>query len=85
MNNRELKKLLADTIKLEDELYNFCIACLVKIYGDDAELPIAYFKDGIDSFEDDGCIAGLCCIEAQVKSYNERQKQWQEEHKQEKQ
>lgn len=67
MNNRELKKLLADSFQLENELYDFCIECLNKIYGEKASYALNEFNESLDFREYNGCIQSLSCIDNRFK------------------
>ncbi len=71
MSTRELKKILADSIRMEQELYDFCIECLGKLYGEDAQEYINRFEEGLGFFEYNGCIQSLCCIESNIKTDRE--------------
>jgi hypothetical protein len=74
MSEKELKKVLADSLQREAELYDFCIECLKKIYGEEATRPIQIFDEGIDFADYNGCIQPLSCIEGQYKKEIENRK-----------
>lgn len=66
MNNRDMKKLLRDSIDMEQELYDFCVECLTKMYGENAPIAINSFEEGYDSYQYNGCIQPLCCVDKAV-------------------
>ncbi len=66
MDNKKLKNLLRETLEIEDQLYDFCIECLNKIYGDNAKIAINQFEEGYNSYDWNGCIQSLDCIDSNV-------------------
>jgi hypothetical protein len=72
MNVRELKKVLAQSIEMEEELYDFCVECLKKIYSEDAREMIIRFNESIDSFEYHGCIQSLECLDNNLQKYKQK-------------
>lgn len=66
MNQKDIKKLLKDTLNMEQELYDFCIECLNRIYGENAKLAINDFESGYDAYDWNGCIQSLSCIDNNV-------------------
>lgn len=64
MGNNELKKILCESLELERELHDFCIECLRKIYGKDADFVINEFEEGIYFRDYNGCIQSLDVLEA---------------------
>jgi hypothetical protein len=67
MNSKELKKVLADSLALEKELYEFCVECLTRIYGENASFAINMFNESIDFHEYNCCISSLRYIDDKVK------------------
>ena len=66
MDNKELKKLLQDTLDLENELYDFCIECLNKIYGDNGSIAVREFKESYNFYDYNGCLQSLESIDSRV-------------------
>ena len=66
MINKELKKLLADCLNMESELYDFCVDCLKKIYGDRANQAIYMFEESVEMREPNGCIQSLEYIDNRI-------------------
>lgn len=86
MNDRPLKKMLAESFKREEELYDFCIECLERIYEERAKNAINKFNDSLDFYEFNGCISSLRMIEnsmKQDKDLMEGSKKMKEENKNE--
>lgn len=49
-NSRELKKVLADTLELEAELYNLCLECLKRIYGENGNVSVGTFEEYVEQY-----------------------------------
>lgn len=74
MKNKDLKQLLCDSFQMEKELYEFCIDCLKRIYGENATSIIYMFEEGVESFEYNGCIQSFNCIDSRYKKQCEESK-----------
>lgn len=70
MTQLELKKILADQIRLEAEYHDFCKECLKRIYGDKSEMAIGLFTECVDSFEYNCFFHSLCSIDEAVNGKN---------------
>lgn len=78
MSDRELKSVLMDSLTMEKELFEFCIECLTKIYGEHTEKAIALFKEGVDGIDYCGCIQSLRCIDSQLNKQLENMKAYKD-------
>lgn len=78
MDNKKLKNLLRETLEIEDQLYDFCIECLKKIYGENAHIAINDFEQGYNSYDWNGCIQSLVSVDAQVSIFVERMRERQQ-------
>lgn len=68
MKDKELKTLLIKAYELESNLYDFCIECLNKIYGDDAKEAIFMFDEDIEEGMDwNGCLQSLSTFDHNLK------------------
>lgn len=78
MDNKKLKNLLRETMEIEDELYDFCIECLKKIYGEDSQFAINAFEEGYNARDWNGCIQSFNSVDTQtqerIKFVSERKK-----------
>jgi hypothetical protein len=66
MKNKNLRNLLADSLQLESELYDFIVECLKKIYGEKADQAIHAFDEGLEFREWNGCIQSLGIINSRL-------------------
>lgn len=76
MNSRELKKLLRDALEVEKELYDFCVECLTRIYGEKAPRAIQMFEENFDHFDDSCCIYSLEYIDKYLESEKLHHQEW---------
>lgn len=75
MNTRELKKILKDNLEMETDLYDFCIDCLKKIYGDDSDIAISQFETNYEYSNDNGW-SDLSCVDRDVKDRLDHRKEY---------
>ncbi len=66
MTNRELKNLLKDSLDMEQELYEFCLECIEKLYPEQKEYAKAVFEEGCEGYQYNGCIQPLHSIDLQI-------------------
>jgi hypothetical protein len=66
MNDRPLKEMLKESIAMELQLYDFCIAALKRIYGDESDFALGEFEDSYNYNKEFGCLQALECIDANL-------------------
>ncbi len=71
MSQKELKKVLQDSLALESELLEFIEECLKRIYGDKSKQAIAHFNETVEYVDNYGCLQGLGYIDRAVNSEEE--------------
>lgn len=71
MTNKDLKRMLRETLQLEEEYYDFCVECLTEIFDQDSKLAITFFDDNLNDYENWGCIQSLQVIKHKIKQYKE--------------
>ena len=67
MNNRQLAQILRETLTLQEDLYDFCIECLERIYPDNHKRAKGLFEDGYNFREYNGCIQSLSTIDSHIR------------------
>ena len=78
---KHLKKLLRDQLLREEELYDFCIECLKKLYPEHSDRAIMIFDNSIDCFEFNGCIQSLNCVDSTLKEDLKQIEEYRAKHK----
>lgn len=76
MNTRELKKILKDNLEMESNLYDFCIDCLKKIYGEDSHIAIESFEKAY-KYSDEFGWEDLSCVDRDVQKFLDQRKEYQ--------
>lgn len=67
MDNMTLKEILAEQFQIEKELYEFCVECIKKIYGEDNHLAVDEFQDSFNHRDYNGCFYDLEGLDFAIK------------------
>ncbi len=79
--NQKLKCLLANELKLGEELIEFIYECVGEIFNDDVDIAQKHFRDSLEYYPHNGCLCSIYGIKKEVEDCKKRRLEWENKRK----